>query len=63
MRIATADLGNARSFAAIPMLSGDRLIGAFTVYRTRVHPFNDRALELAQLFAGQAVVAIQNARR
>ncbi len=63
LRIATADLGNARSFAAIPMLSGDRLIGAFTVYRTRVHPFNDRALELAQLFADQAVIAIQNARR
>lgn len=63
LRIATADLGNARSFAAIPMLSGDRLIGAFTVYRTRVHPFNDRTLELAQLFADQAVIAIQNARR
>jgi DNA-binding CsgD family transcriptional regulator len=63
LRVATADLGNARSFAAIPMLSGDLLIGAFTVYRTRVHPFNDRALELAQLFADQAVIAIQNARR
>ena len=44
LRIATADLGKARSFAAIPMMSGNRLIGAFTVYRTRVHPFNDRAL-------------------
>lgn len=63
LRIATADLGNARSFAAIPMLAGDQLIGAFTVYRTRVHPFSDRALELAQLFADQAVIAIQNARR
>jgi DNA-binding CsgD family transcriptional regulator/Tfp pilus assembly protein PilF len=62
LRIATADLGNARSFAAIPMMSGDRLIGAFTVYRTRVHPFNDRALELAQLFADQAAIAIENAR-
>ena len=62
LRIATADLGRARSFAAIPMLSGDRLIGAFTVYRTRVHPFNDRALELAQLFADQAAIAIDNAR-
>jgi DNA-binding CsgD family transcriptional regulator/tetratricopeptide (TPR) repeat protein len=62
LRIATADLGNARSFAAIPMMSGDRLIGAFTVYRTRVHPFNDRSLELAQLFADQAAIAIENAR-
>ncbi len=62
LRIATADLGRARSFAAIPMMSGDRLIGAFTVYRTRVHPFNERTLELAQLFSDQAAIAIENAR-
>ncbi|MBY8976588.1 GAF domain-containing protein [Rhodobacteraceae bacterium NNCM2] len=62
LRIATADLGGARSFAAIPMISGDRLLGAFTVYRTRVHPFNDRSLELATLFADQAAIAIENAR-
>ena len=62
LRIATADLGKARSFAAIPMMSGDRLIGAFTVYRTRLHPFNNRSLELAQLFADQAAIAIENAR-
>jgi DNA-binding CsgD family transcriptional regulator/GAF domain-containing protein len=62
LRIATADLGQARSFVAIPMTSGDRLLGAFTIYRTRVHPFNDRALELAQLFADQAAIAIENAK-
>lgn len=48
LRIATADLGKARSFVAIPIMWGERLLGAFTVYRTRVHPFNDRTLELAQ---------------
>ena len=63
LRIATRELGKARSFAAIPIISGDQLIGAFTVYRTRVHPFNDRALELAQAFADQAAVAIENARQ
>jgi DNA-binding CsgD family transcriptional regulator/tetratricopeptide (TPR) repeat protein len=62
LRIATADLGKARSFVAIPIMWGDRLLGAFTVYRTRVHPFNDRTLELAQLFADQAAIAIENAR-
>lgn len=62
LRIATADLGQARSFVAIPMTWGDRLLGAFTIYRTRVHPFNDRTLELAQLFADQAAIAIENAR-
>lgn len=63
LRMATAELGRARSFTAIPILSGDKLLGAFTVYRTRVHPFNERALELAQLFADQSAIAIQNARR
>ncbi len=63
LRLATADLGRARSFASIPMMAGGRLIGAFTVYRTRVHPFNDRALEMAQVFADQAVIAIENVRR
>ena len=62
LRIATADLGGARSFAAIPMMSGDQMIGAFTVYRTRLHPFNNRALEFAQLFADQAAIAIENAK-
>ncbi|MCR9127038.1 MAG: LuxR C-terminal-related transcriptional regulator [Rhodobacteraceae bacterium] len=63
LRLATADLGHARSFVAIPMIWGERLLGAFTIYRTRVHPFNDRALELAQLFSDQAAIAIENARR
>ncbi len=63
LRIATADLGKARSFATIPMMSGTRMIGAFVFYRTRVHPFNDRALELAQVFADQAAIAIENVRK
>ncbi len=62
LRIATADLGGARSFAAIPMLAGDRLIGAFTVYRQQVRPFDSRNLEVAQMFADQSVIAIENAR-
>jgi DNA-binding CsgD family transcriptional regulator/GAF domain-containing protein len=62
LRYATADLGGARSFAAIPMLAGDRLIGAFTVYRQSVRPFDDKALEVARMFADQSVIAIENAR-
>lgn len=62
LRYATADLGGARSFAAIPMLAGDRLIGAFTVYRQSVRPFDDKTLELARMFADQSVIAIENAR-
>ena len=62
LRLATADLGGARSFAAIPMLAGDRLVGAFTIYRQRVRPFSDAATALARTFADQSVIAIENAR-
>ncbi len=62
LRLATADLGGARSFAAIPMLTGDRLVGAFTIYRQRVRPFSETAMALARTFADQSVIAIENAR-
>ena len=62
LRDATADLGGARSFTAIPMLAGERLIGAFTIYRQQVRPFDARSLEIARLFAVQSVIAIENAR-
>jgi DNA-binding CsgD family transcriptional regulator len=62
LRIAAADLGKARSFAAIPMMWEDQLIGAFTAYRFRVHPFSERSLNLAQFFSDQAAIAIENAR-
>ncbi|SFS16439.1 LuxR C-terminal-related transcriptional regulator [Yoonia litorea] len=62
LRFATADLGGARSFVAIPMLAADRLVGAFTIYRQSVRPFSDDALRLAQIFAAQSVIALENAR-
>ncbi|WP_425038716.1 LuxR C-terminal-related transcriptional regulator [Primorskyibacter sp. S187A] len=62
LRFATADLGGARSFVAIPMLAADRLVGAFTIYRQSVRPFSEDALRLAQMFAAQSVIALENAR-
>jgi GAF domain-containing protein len=44
------------------MLTGDRLIGAFTIYRQTVRPFDSKTLEVAQMFADQSVMAIENAR-
>lgn len=55
-------LGGARSFVAIPMMSGDGLVGAFTIYRQAVRPFGARATTLAQTFADQSVIALDNAR-
>lgn len=62
LRHATAKLGGARSFVAIPMLTGDRLVGAFTIYRQQVRPFSREATELAHTFADQSVIALENAR-
>lgn len=62
LRQATVELGGARSFTAIPMLVGDRLIGAFTIYRQQVRPFDTKSLELARMFADQSAIAIENAR-
>ena len=62
LRYATADLGGARSFVAIPMLAGDRLVGAFTIYRQTVRPFSEDTTRLAKMFAAQSVIALENAR-
>lgn len=62
LRIATVDLGGARSFAAIPMLAGDELKGAFTIYRQQVRPFTQNHIDLLDRFSDQAVIAIENAR-
>lgn len=62
LRHATAFLGGARSFVAIPMMSGDDLAGAFTIYRQSVRPFSTQATALARTFADQSVIALENAR-
>jgi GAF domain-containing protein len=62
LRNATAELGGARSFVAIPMLAGKRLIGAFTIYRQQLRPFDEKTVDLGRIFADQSVIAIENAR-
>jgi DNA-binding CsgD family transcriptional regulator/transcriptional regulator with GAF, ATPase, and Fis domain len=58
LRQATADLGGARSFLAIPMIHRDNLIGAFTIYRQEVKPFTEDELTLLQAFSDQAAIAL-----
>ncbi|HEU5294515.1 MAG TPA: GAF domain-containing protein [Burkholderiaceae bacterium] len=45
-----------------PMLWQDRGVGALCVMRFPPAPFSDKEIDLLETFAGQAVIAIQNAR-
>ena len=51
-----------RSCLFVPLLHDGKAIGCITVLRATTGQFDDREVSLAQTFADQAVIAIQNAR-
>ncbi|HET7525786.1 MAG TPA: GAF domain-containing protein, partial [Burkholderiaceae bacterium] len=61
IRVTLAKVGN---FSAIwaPMLWQGRGVGSVCVMRFPPAPFTDKEIDLLETFAGQAVIAIQNAR-
>ena len=54
-----AQLGGVRTLLAAPMLLGDEVVGAISIFRTAVAPFSDREMELLDEFAAQAAVALR----
>jgi GAF domain-containing protein len=51
-----------RTVLCVPLLRQTEAIGCLTIRRTEVRPFAKKQIELAEVFADQAVIAIENAR-
>src|SRR5437588_1310789 len=51
-----------RTSLSIPLLRGEEAIGSLTVRRSKIRPFTAKQIELAETFADQAVIAIENVR-
>jgi GAF domain-containing protein/nitrogen-specific signal transduction histidine kinase len=60
--VALVDQGRSRSAMQVPMVKDGEVVAAMTIYRPEVHPFDDREATIAEDFAKQAVIAIDNAR-
>lgn len=59
--IASSRMGY-RTILTVPMMHGDQPVGALTLRRTEVRPFTAKQVSLAESFATQAVIAIENTR-
>ncbi len=51
-----------RSILVVPMLRDDEVLGVINIRRAEVRPFLDKHVALLQIFADQAVIAIENVR-
>jgi len=61
-RVPQVDKDEIAAALGVPLLRGDELLGVLTIDRRDSPPFSDEDVQLATLFAGQAAIAIENAR-
>ncbi|MBN2548965.1 MAG: GAF domain-containing protein [Anaerolineales bacterium] len=62
IRLATADLPDTRSEAAVPLRSRGQVLGAISIQSTRSGAFDRETIAIFQTMADQVAVALDNAR-
>jgi GAF domain-containing protein/CheY-like chemotaxis protein/HPt (histidine-containing phosphotransfer) domain-containing protein len=62
LREATQRAGGYRAFLTVPMLRDEAVVGVIACWRVEPGAFTDRQVALLQIFAEQAVIAIENVR-
>ncbi len=62
MIVASVEIGRARTGLVVPLIEDGKVVGVLTLNRNEVRPFADGQIALARAFAGQALIAMKNAR-
>jgi signal transduction histidine kinase len=58
---ATVEAEGYRAVLSVPLLARDRPLGALALYRDAPGPFSEDEIDVMQLFAAQAAIAVENA--
>lgn len=57
----TSVMGQIRSWLGIPLIVKEKVIGMFTIDRSKISPFSENEIQVANSFATQTALALENA--